>query len=115
MAIVKYITFPQWFRYSGITLFPFIFINKTLEGKDNSILINHEKIHIKQQIECLVVFFYILYLLSFMWQFLKTFNCFSFDKAYRNIIFEREAYTKQYDLNYLNTRSMYAWLTLSKE
>jgi hypothetical protein len=42
-------------KINGIALFPFIFIRKP-EDRENNILINHEKIHLRQQIELLVIF-----------------------------------------------------------
>ena len=45
--------------YIGITIFPFIFIGKQYKNRPN--LINHERIHFQQQIELLVLPFFILY------------------------------------------------------
>jgi hypothetical protein len=42
-------------KINGIALFPFIFIRKP-EDKENNILINHEKIHLRQQLEMLIIF-----------------------------------------------------------
>lgn len=58
--VSKYIT-PK--GYSGITLFPFIFL-KRKDMLENKVLINHEKIHLRQQIELLIVPFYAFYILS---------------------------------------------------
>lgn len=43
--------------YAGITIFPFIFVKRL----NNVKLINHEKIHIRQQLELLVIPFFIIY------------------------------------------------------
>jgi hypothetical protein len=43
-------------KISGITLFPFIFVQRKEDSK-NKILINHETIHIRQQLELLIVRF----------------------------------------------------------
>jgi len=43
----------------GLALFPFIFVS--IGGKEDRSLIEHEKIHIKQQVTHLLVFFYIKY------------------------------------------------------
>ena len=55
-------------RTIGITLYPFIFLKKSYferfgSQKEQRLAktINHEKIHIKQQVELLVLPFYILY------------------------------------------------------
>ena len=46
-----------WGTTNGIALFPFIFVT----DKNNRTLVEHEKIHIKQQVTHLLVFFYIKY------------------------------------------------------
>ena len=46
--------------YDGLTIFPFIFL-KVNDFKDDYVLINHEKIHLKQQLEILIIPFYLVY------------------------------------------------------
>jgi len=93
----------------GITLYPFIILRERykiyqISGK---IILNHEKIHIKQQIELLVVFFYIFYILNYIVNLLFYWNN---KKAYENICFEKEANTNELNDNYLNERKLYSWL-----
>lgn len=97
-------------KINGITLFPFIFLrNKSL--KDNTILINHEKIHIRQQIELLIIFFYVWYVAEYYYWYFKLGNK---QLAYRSISFEREAYANEEDLNYLKRRKFWSfWKYLS--
>ncbi len=92
-------------RINGITIFPFIFLRESA-FKENKILINHEKIHIRQQLELLIIFFYLWYLVEYYYWYLKL-----KDKhlAYRNISFEREAYAMEEDLNYLETRKIWSF------
>lgn len=92
-------------RINGITIFPFIFLRE-LALKENKILINHEKIHIRQQLELLIIFFYLWYVVEYYYWYLKL-----KDKhlAYRNISFEREAYAMEEDLNYLETRKIWSF------
>ncbi len=92
--------------YSGLTLYPFIFL-KSKSLQKQTILINHEKIHLKQQIEMLVIPFYICYFFEFLIRFVRYRN---WQKAYRNISFEREAYTNENDLDYLKHRSFWSFL-----
>mgnify|MGYP000704684219 CR=1 FL=1 len=40
-------------KYAAITLWPFIVMNKNYKGKE--VLLNHETIHLKQQIELLII------------------------------------------------------------
>lgn len=101
--ISKYIV-PKGF--TGITLFPFIFLKKK-RFKGNMQLINHEKIHLKQQLELLIIFFYIFYGLEWIIKLLKYKNRYL---AYRNLSFEREAYQNENNLHYLNTRKLWAFL-----
>ena len=59
MIVVSKYLVPRGFV--GLTLYPFILL-KTKAMKQNIIVINHEKIHLRQQIELLIVFFYIIYI-----------------------------------------------------
>jgi len=93
----------------GLTLFPFIFVAKQSDLKDE-ILINLEKIHIQQQKELLVLPFYIWYLIDFGIQFLKFKDK---NKAYRNICFEKEAYANEKNLSYLMKRKFWNFLDYS--
>ncbi len=87
-------------NYIALTLWPFIFV-KNAKLKHDKILINHEKIHLRQQIELLWLPFFIWYVVEFLikWLVYKNWNI-----AYRAISFEREAYQHETNLNYLKTR-----------
>lgn len=90
---------------SGITLFPFIILFDKQLKQDKRIL-NHERIHIRQQVELLVLPFYMLYLIEYVMGLLKHRNRFL---AYKNISFEKEAYKNDSDLNYLKQRRFWEW------
>ncbi|MEJ6792148.1 MAG: hypothetical protein QNK89_05280 [Lacinutrix sp.] len=92
--------------YTGITIYPFFFI-KFKALKTDVVLINHEKIHLKQQLELLILSFYIFYVTEFL---VKIFKYKNWEQAYRNISFEREAYKNQNDLNYLKSRPIWGFL-----
>ena len=92
--------------YRAITLYPFIFVRNDSDKLDKE-LINHECIHLQQQKELLVILFYIWYFLDFLFKYLHYRN---WDKAYRNIIFERGAYANQSNLDYLKIRGIW-WFT----
>lgn len=100
--LVKYITF-NFAR--AITLYPFILLRYPQDKYDQR-LINHEKIHIRQQIELLVLPFYLLYLLEYGIGRLKGLNHYH---AYRNISFEREAFSHEHDQHYLHHRKHFAF------
>ena len=89
----------------GITLFPFILL-KRKEDLHNEILLNHEKIHLRQQAELLVIFFYVWYVFEYYYFYFKLKDHFL---AYKSISFEREAYAMEDDLNYLNTRKLWSF------
>ena len=67
---------------------------------------NHEFIHFRQQIELLILPFYIYYLLNYLINLIRFQNHF---QAYRNILFEREAYENDSNLSYLSERRFAAW------
>ena len=111
----------------GITLYPFIFMDKEYfslldtfnDKKYQKVLINHERIHIKQQLEGLIVFFYIIYIFDWLYQYIKgkyilKKSDFNINKAYRNIGYEKEAYSNENNLQYLNSRKWYANFRKSK-
>jgi len=99
------VTFKRLPAYA-MAIYPFI-IFKSKDLKNNKRLVNHEKIHFLQQLELLVIFFYILYLLHYIYNLLKYKN---HSKAYLNICFEREAFANDGNLNYLKERKPYSWM-----
>lgn len=92
--------------YTGLTVFPFVFL-KNRGLKTDYILINHEKIHLKQQLEMLIIPFYLIYGLEFIF---RLFQYKNWQLAYRNISFEREAYYNELNLDYLNNRPNWGFL-----
>jgi hypothetical protein len=96
------IAFFDWLlgmkKHGGIramALFPFIVMSKSTVIDEE--LINHEKIHLRQQLELLVIPFYIWYLIE-----LKR-------KGYYGVCFEREAHLNDSDLGYLKSRRPYSF------
>lgn len=76
--------------------------NTTLQQKDWT----HEAIHSKQQKELLLVIFLLLYGLEYVVKLLCTF---SFNRAYKSVSFEQEAYEKQHNLQWPYARPDYYW------
>ena len=87
---------------TAITLFPFIVSREEM----SAITLNHETIHIHQQKELFVLFFYILYVSDWLKGLVKYQNA---RKAYFQIRFEQEAYAKMYEEDYLLNRKKYSW------
>jgi len=86
----------------AITLWPFIFIRD--EG--NEVTINHERIHLMQQRELWLIGFYLLYVMFWL---IGLVRYRSFQKAYYEIPFEREAHTNQDDWVYTLNRRRHDW------
>lgn len=92
--------------YRGLTIFPFVFV-KNRSDKSNELFINHERIHLRQQLEMLVIPFLIWYSIAFLVRLIQFKN---WHLAYQNISFEREAYANEKDLEYLKTRSFWKFV-----
>jgi hypothetical protein len=90
-------------NFSGITLWPFLILKKKSLKKD-LVFLNHERIHFRQQVELLVIPFYLWYALEFIVRLIQYKSRY---QAYRNISFEREAYSNEKDLDYLEKRSFW--------
>jgi hypothetical protein len=101
-----------WFFSKGViamSLFPFIFVDKSYEEHSTfekyNITLNHEEIHIRQQLEMLVLFFYLWYGIEYLLK-LITYG----KGAYMALSFEREAYMNDIDEGYLKTRKFWSFL-----
>ena len=103
LIVAKYLI-PKGYR--GLTIFPFVLVKYGFD-KVNETLLNHEKIHLRQQLEMLILPFFVWYFFEYLIrliQYKKT------DLAYRNISFEREAYANESNLSYLENRSFFQFL-----
>lgn len=102
------LVFKHLFRknYVGLTLWPFIIL-KEKSYREDAVLINHERIHLKQQLELFILFFYLWYLGEWIFRTLLYMNSY---RAYQNISFEREAYAHEKDLGYVDRRKPYSFL-----
>ena len=96
----------------GITIYPFIILKEKNKKQGVNKLVVHESIHIKQAEELLVLPFYILYVLEWL---VKSLIHKSFKKGYYNISFEREAYSNQYNKEYISKRKKYQWIKRIKK
>ncbi|GAA0749089.1 hypothetical protein [Gaetbulibacter jejuensis] len=103
ILVSKYIV-PK--GYVGVTIFPFVFL-KYKALKEDVVLLNHERIHLQQQIELLIIPFFVIYGFEFLIRLLQYKR---WSLAYRNISFEREAYFQEAQLDYLKYRRLYSFL-----
>ncbi len=92
-------------NYVGLTLWPFIIL-KNDALKNDLYLINHEKIHLRQQKEMLIIPFYLFYVIEWLVRTVFYLNSY---KAYQNLSFEREAYRNEHNLNYLYERRPFSF------
>lgn len=90
----------------AMALFPFILVRDAEVGT-NKTTIHHERIHFRQQIELLLIFFYILYGGFYLYYRLRGYTHFN---AYMSIPFEKEAYANEANPNYLKERKVWRWL-----
>lgn len=74
-----------------MAIWPFIFIRERKFANDE-VIMNHERIHHRQQLRWFIIPFYLIYVFSYLFNLIKYKN---HDKAYRNIPFEKEAYEKE--------------------
>src|SRR5574344_1593855 len=102
MKIIKTNLVPKGFR--AITIGPFILCKSDLSDR----VINHETIHWKQELEMLIIPFYIWYVIEYI---IKLFLYSDSHKAYKKISFEQEANYGESNLAYPRIRKHYAWKT----
>ena len=104
MMIIKNLLIP-YKRFYAMNLFGIIFIrrDKIVSEEVHQRMMNHERIHSRQMIELLFVFFYIIYFFEWIYRLI-----FHTNTAYRGISFEREAYNNQTNPDYLKTRKCFA-------
>lgn len=105
MKIIRIKTklFPQ--GYKAITIGPFVITkpNTVLDPID----LQHENIHWTQEKEMLIIPFFLWYVIEF---FIRLIIYRNWNKAYKNISFEQEAYNNQEDSEYIKNRKHYNWI-----
>lgn len=103
LLVSKYLI-PKGF--GGIAIFPFVILRTKAHAQDEAYL-NHEKIHIRQQMELLVLPFFVWYGIEYLIRFLRYKDKV---KAYRTISFEKEAYANEKNAGYLASRPCWNFL-----
>ena len=87
--------------FKCINLFGVLFVRKGCFMSEEDL--NHERIHTAQMKEMLYVGFYVWYFIEWL------IRLFVKGNAYRNLWFEKEAYSNEDNLTYLATRPRFAW------
>ena len=108
--IIIHNRFIPFGRYLAINLFGIIFVRRG-RGDLSPVDRNHEYIHTLQQRELLFVFFYLFYVTEWV---IRLLICRNAHEAYRNISFEREAYTHQRNQHFPQERRLFAWVRFIK-
>ncbi|MBU2503664.1 MAG: hypothetical protein KJ879_01245 [Nanoarchaeota archaeon] len=83
---------PQLMGWDGITLYPFIFMTFSEKKAKKTKLLHHEWIHVNQVRKEGFFKFYFSYISQALFNLLRYGNL---KKAYRNISYEKEAYSKE--------------------
>ena len=96
---------PKGFK--ALTVCPFVFVRSDQKKNFRKADDRHEATHALQQIECIWIFFFIIYGLEYI---IKLPCCkFDTDRAYMSISFEQEAYEHQAEVGYNNVRKHYVF------
>ena len=109
MAKIIYNRFIPFKGFNAMAAVWVIFARKGAWISDRTI--RHESIHIKQQKEMLVIFFFLWYFIEWIVRLIQYRNG---TTAYLNISFEREAFCYQNDLTYLDFRKHFSWINFLK-
>jgi hypothetical protein len=88
----------------GMAVYPFIFLRTRPPGK---VLLYHETIHLRQQLEMGFIPFYLWYFIEYA---IRLMHYKNHHLAYLNISFEREAYANEREFEYLVHRKFWAFL-----
>ena len=98
----------KWIPFKGfvaMNFFGMVFVRTEEAEYYDARVSNHEAIHTAQMKELLFIFFYLLYILEYLFLLLRYR---SFQKTYRNISFEKEAYNNESNFDYLKSRKHYS-------
>ena len=90
--------------FMAINICGTLYARNEYKGKISDIDINHEKIHSAQMKDLGFFLFYLIYFIEWIYRICTV----GYQKAYRTISFEQEAYSNQNNLNYLKTRKKFA-------
>ena len=104
--------------FDGINLLGVLFVRPGVVVDEE--MLRHERIHTRQMFETLVIGFYLWYLAEWVLRIAYMLSSLPFIPrgrrgahlyaAYRNLLFEQEAYRHAHEADYLTKRQPYAWL-----
>lgn len=99
-------------RVNAMALWPFVLFRNRVLRMDQRIQ-NHERIHLRQQTELLLLPFYLWYFIEYWTAMFR--NGFKHHAAYMSISFEKEAYAHEKDPEYLKQRRFLASINYLKK
>lgn len=105
MARIIYNRYIPFKGFSAIACVWWIFVR--IGAKITTTYIRHEYIHLRQQKEMLVIFFFLWYGIEWLIRLIQYRNA---TTAYKNISFEREAYANQDSIDYLDIRKSFSFI-----
>lgn len=123
--MIKFYIIPKSSMIQAMNIFPFLLLNRGLKGEIlHPILLNHESIHTRQQVEVTVISTFILLLFNIgWWSLLGVFTFYILYSlewiiksillgrdAYGYLSFELEAYYNEKSLDYLKKRKPFKWI-----
>jgi hypothetical protein len=110
--LIKFLTLGSD-RVLGLALYPCIILRDDIpDGPLKRGIILHEKIHLRQQLELIILPFYLWYLAEYCAGRLRGRDHY---RAVIGISFEREADAHMNDIDYLRTRRFFAFLKYLKK
>ena len=108
---INYNTIIPMKGYKAVNILGVLFARKGARLTEEDI--RHEEIHTAQMMETLYVVFYIWYAVEWLVRFIC--NGLKAHLAYRNVVFEREAYANQQDAGYIDRRKSWDFLKYYKK
>jgi len=100
----------QWIlgaHFRAMCIWPVLFVRPSDQLADHPATLNHEKIHARQQLEMLWLFFFLWYGLEFLVRYLQLHDRL---EAYRALSHEKEAHANDENPGYLKQRKVWAWI-----
>ncbi|MEG2228453.1 MAG: hypothetical protein RRY39_08170 [Odoribacter sp.] len=94
--------------FRAVNIFGVLFVKKG--SKITEIMIRHEIIHTVQMKEMLYILFYAWYIVEWIVRLFEDRKT-----AYNKISFEKEAYSNELHIHYLENRKRYAWVRYLKK
>ncbi len=104
-VLIRILTFGG--SWLGIARFPFIILRSSYKVNPDMGIINHERIHLYQQAECLILIWWFIWVIEVIF---KSLYYRSFSKVYYSLSFEREAYSNQDNSSYLDNRKWFSFI-----